>query len=109
MSEDIIYRIYFFCLLQKSVPNLIDQSPKTRSQQTAASYFRYSLAQLLQKMSDGTPQFVCCIKPNDTKNPHLFNAAKVLKQLRYTGVLEAIRIRQQGFSHRIIFQNFLRQ
>lgn len=87
----------------------MDNPPKTRSQQTAASYFRYSLAELLQKMSCGVPQFVRCIKPNDSKTPHLFDPVKVLKQLRYTGVLETIRIRQNGFSHRVTFANFLKQ
>lgn len=87
----------------------MEKSPKTRNQQTAASYFRYSLTELLQKIAVGTPQFVRCIKPNDIKAPHLFDSTKVLKQLRYTGVLETIRIRQQGFPHRIPFANFIKQ
>lgn len=96
-------------MLQKSAPNIMDKSPKTRTQQTAASYFRHSLSELLQKISGGSPQFVRCIKPNDTRMPHSFDYAKVLKQLRYTGVLETIRIRQHGFSHRITFSNFIKQ
>lgn len=64
---------------------------------------------LLQKMVGGTPQFVRCIKPNDTKTPKTFESTKVLKQLRCTGVLETIRIRQHGFSHRFTFADFLKQ
>lgn len=64
---------------------------------------------LLQKMVGGTPQFVRCIKPNDTKTPKTFESAKVQKQLRCTGVLETIRIRQNGFSHRFTFAEFLKQ
>jgi hypothetical protein len=65
---------------------------QSRAQQTAATYFRYSLMDLLQKMIAGTPQFVRCIKPNDLKIKKNFEEQKVVKQLRYTGVLETIRI-----------------
>lgn len=64
---------------------------------------------LLQKMVSGTPQFVRCIKPNDTKASKCFEASKVIKQLRYTGVLETIKIRQHGFSHRLLFSDFLKR
>uniref|UniRef100_A0A182P5D9 non-specific serine/threonine protein kinase n=1 Tax=Anopheles epiroticus TaxID=199890 RepID=A0A182P5D9_9DIPT len=82
---------------------------QSRAQQTVATYFRYSLMDLLQKMVTGTPQFIRCIKPNEQKAAKSFDAAKVLKQLRYTGVLETIRIRQHGFSHRFTFADFLRK
>lgn len=82
---------------------------QSRAQQTVATYFRYSLMDLLQKMVAGTPQFVRCIKPNDVKTPKSFDATKVIKQLRYTGVLETIRIRQHGFSHRFTFAEFLKR
>lgn len=82
---------------------------QSRAQQTVATYFRYSLMDLLQKMIAGTPQFVRCIKPNDMKKAKTFEPTKVLKQLRYTGVLETIRIRQNGFSHRFTFADFLKR
>ncbi|KAL1398034.1 hypothetical protein pipiens_009276, partial [Culex pipiens pipiens] len=82
---------------------------QSRAQQTVATYFRYSLMDLLQKMVTGAPQFIRCIKPNETKAAKNFEPAKVLKQLRYTGVLETIRIRQHGFSHRLAFAEFLKR
>ncbi|XP_055705542.1 myosin-IIIb-like isoform X4 [Phlebotomus papatasi] len=82
---------------------------QSRAQQTVSTYFRYSLMDLLQKMVAGSPQFVRCIKPNDAKESKRFEAPKVLKQLRYTGVLETIRIRQHGFSHRFPFAEFLKR
>ncbi|XP_063839612.1 myosin-IIIb-like isoform X3 [Ostrinia nubilalis] len=82
---------------------------QSRAQQTVATYFRYSLMELLQKMVSGTPQFVRCLKPNDSRSPKHFDSAKILKQLRYTGVLETIRIRQNGFSHRLPFEEFLKR
>ena len=72
---------------------------------------------------------VCrCIRPNELKSPNQFQPDKVLVQLRYTGVLETIRIRKegvcvcvcvcvnvianylaniQGFSHRVLFHDFI--
>ncbi|XP_059380323.1 myosin-IIIa isoform X1 [Carassius carassius] len=75
--------------------------------QTVASYFRYSLMDLLSKMVAGQPHFVRCIKPNNARQALKFDREKVLIQLRYTGILETAKIRRQGYSHRILFNNFI--
>ncbi|XP_057179094.1 myosin-IIIa isoform X2 [Triplophysa rosa] len=75
--------------------------------QTVASYFRYSLMDLLSKMVAGQPHFVRCIKPNNDRQAQKFDREKVLIQLRYTGILEMAKIRRQGYSHRIPFNNFI--
>ncbi|XP_078260043.1 myosin-IIIb isoform X1 [Rhinoraja longicauda] len=77
--------------------------------QTVASYFRYSLMDLLSKMVVGQPHFVRCIKPNDNRQAEKFFEERVLVQLRYTGILETIRIRGQGYSHRILFEDFVKR
>ncbi|XP_053198542.1 myosin-IIIa isoform X3 [Scomber japonicus] len=77
--------------------------------QTVASYFRYSLMDLLSKMVAGQPHFVRCIKPNNDRQASKFDREKVLVQLRYTGVLETAKIRRQGYSHRILFANFIKR
>uniref|UniRef100_A0A087XZD4 non-specific serine/threonine protein kinase n=1 Tax=Poecilia formosa TaxID=48698 RepID=A0A087XZD4_POEFO len=75
--------------------------------QTVASYFRYSLMDLLSKMVIGQPHFVRCIKPNDDRQALRFCKERVMVQLRYTGILETVNIRRQGFSHRIQFEEFV--
>lgn len=97
------------CYLFQERSNSRGLASQSRAQQTVSTYFRYSLMDLLQKMVAGSPQFVRCIKPNDVKEAKKFESAKVLKQLRYTGVLETIRIRQHGFSHRFPFAEFLKR
>ncbi|XP_063883342.1 myosin-IIIb-like isoform X3 [Scylla paramamosain] len=82
---------------------------QTKAQQTVATYFRYSLMDLLQKMVNGSPHFVRCIKPNDDKDANNYDKKKVQRQLRYAGVMETVRIRQHGFSSRIPFAEFLRR
>ncbi|KAL4636181.1 myosin-IIIb isoform X1, partial [Arapaima gigas] len=75
--------------------------------QTVASYFRYSLMDLLSKMVVGQPHFVRCIKPNDDRQALYFCKERVMMQLRYTGILETVKIRQQGYSHRILYEDFV--
>ncbi|XP_010601142.3 LOW QUALITY PROTEIN: myosin-IIIb [Loxodonta africana] len=77
--------------------------------QTVASYFRYSLMDLLSKMVVGQPHFVRCIKPNDDREALKFSRERVLAQLRSTGILETVSIRQQGYSHRILFEEFVKR
>ncbi|MED6242248.1 Myosin-IIIb, partial [Ataeniobius toweri] len=75
--------------------------------QTVASYFRYSLMDLLSKMVVGQPHFVRCIRPNDDRQALRFCKERVMVQLRYTGILETVNIRRQGYSHRIQFEEFV--
>lgn len=82
---------------------------QTRTQQTVATYFRFSLMDLLHKLTNGAPHFVRCIKPNDSKLAMTLSREKIAEQLAYTGIMETIKIRQMGFSHRIPFAEFLRR
>lgn len=68
---------------------------------------QYSLMDLLSKMVVGQPHFVRCIKPNDDRRALRFGKERVMVQLRYTGILETVNIRRQGFSHRIPFEEFV--
>lgn len=61
----------------------------------------------MKRMSESRPIFLRCIKPNSSKRPNDFNEKFVLLQLRYCGVLETIRIRREGFSLRLTFQEFV--
>ncbi|KAH8041089.1 hypothetical protein HPB51_013749 [Rhipicephalus microplus] len=91
---------------QLSTQSLVSQA---KALQTTSTSFRFSLMDLLQKMSAGLPHFVRCLKPNDYRLAGGFSRDKVLCQLRYTGVLETIYIRQQGFSHRYSFSELLKR
>lgn len=64
---------------------------------------------LLSKMVVGQPHFVRCIKPNDDREALKFSRESVLAQLRSTGILETVSIRRQGYSHRILFEEFVKR
>ena len=87
------------------------KAPDTRSRgpNTVAFHFRNSLQELMEKMSQGTPHFIRCIKPNVRKEPNAFNPDYILQQLRYTGVMETTRIRRQGYATRLTFTEFIKR
>lgn len=61
----------------------------------------------MTKVIKSQPHFVRCIRPNVQNLPNLVDDEKVLEQLKYTGVLETIRIRKQGFPERMRFETFI--
>ncbi|KAF7478538.1 hypothetical protein GHT09_010347 [Marmota monax] len=74
---------------------------------TVAAKFQQSLLDLVEKMERCNPLFVRCLKPNHKKEPGLFEPDVVMAQLRYSGVLETVRIRKEGFPVRLPFQMFV--
>ncbi|XP_041062874.1 unconventional myosin-XV [Carcharodon carcharias] len=76
---------------------------------TVAAKFQQSLMELVEKMESCNPFFVRCIKPNNKKESELFEVDVVSSQLRYSGILETIRIRKEGYPVRITFDNFIKR
>uniref|UniRef100_A0A8K9Y211 Uncharacterized protein n=1 Tax=Oncorhynchus mykiss TaxID=8022 RepID=A0A8K9Y211_ONCMY len=70
-----------------------------RRKPTVSSQFRDSLHSLMNTLSASNPFFVRCIKPNMDK-------VVVLNQLRYSGMLETVKIRRAGFPVRRTFNDF---
>lgn len=73
---------------------------------TVSAAFRASLAMLMMKMGQCEPHFVRCIKPNPQKKPHIWDPKLVLRQLTYTGMLQTVKMRREGFPFRIPFSDF---
>ena len=73
---------------------------------SVASQFKQSLQASVDDLEMTQPHYIRCIKPNLKKASNLFNAGEVLKQLRYSGMMEAIRIRREGYSLREDHQSF---
>ncbi|KAJ8004413.1 hypothetical protein DPEC_G00135460 [Dallia pectoralis] len=77
-----------------------------RRKPTVSSQFRDSLHSLMNTLSVSNPFFIRCIKPNMAKNPNVFDPDVVLNQLRYSGMLETVKIRRAGFPVRRTFMDF---
>nr|XP_010955573.1 unconventional myosin-X [Camelus bactrianus] len=76
---------------------------------TVSSQFKDSLHSLMATLSSSNPFFVRCIKPNMQKMPDQFDQAVVVNQLRYSGMLETVRIRKAGYAVRRPFQDFYKR
>jgi len=91
-------------MVNKGDGRFITMKPRTA---TVAARFHDSLHALLESMSKCNPWFVRCVKPNNEKAPMRFDLPVVLEQLRYTGMLETIRIRKMGYPIRMKFAQFV--
>ncbi|KAL0278610.1 UNVERIFIED_CONTAM: hypothetical protein PYX00_000382 [Menopon gallinae] len=89
--------------INKANGRFVTMKPRTP---TVAARFHDSLQQLLGLMDKCNPWFVRCIKPNNEKAPMKFDMPIVIEQLRYTGMLETIRIRKTGYPIRLKFSQF---
>ncbi|XP_026201686.1 unconventional myosin-Vb [Anabas testudineus] len=73
---------------------------------TVGFQFRQSLQMLMDTLNSTTPHYVRCIKPNDFKEPFVFDPKRTVQQLRACGVLETIRISAAGYPSRWTYEEF---
>jgi myosin heavy subunit len=76
---------------------------------SVASQFRTSLQMLVMDLECTQPHYVRCIKPNTMKAPNAFESGEVLRQLRYAGMMETIRIRREGYALREEHESFYKR
>uniref|UniRef100_A0A671WSW8 Myosin X n=1 Tax=Sparus aurata TaxID=8175 RepID=A0A671WSW8_SPAAU len=101
---DFVYDL-FEHVLSRNKQDTLKSSVKHR-RPTVSSQFKASLHSLMATLSTADPYFIRCIKPNKHKMPDQFDQTLVLNQLRYSGMLETVKIRRTGFPVRRPFQDF---
>eukprot|EP00794_Sanderia_malayensis_P009786 gene9786-10785_t len=74
---------------------------------TVGTQFKTSLLLLMERLNSAAPHFIRCVKPNKDKVPDTFDDCYIQKQLNYTGILETTRIRREGYSVRLTFEEFV--
>ncbi|XP_046386617.1 neither inactivation nor afterpotential protein C isoform X2 [Ischnura elegans] len=105
------------------------QYSQTRKMRTAAAIYRATCLELLRGFSSspsqslpttngetiapmssgGSTLFIRCIRPSLSDAPRSFQTDVVRQQMRALAILDTARARQQGYSHRISFHEFLRR
>jgi len=69
--------------------------------------FRSQLHCLIKVIEMTESHYIRCIKPNDLNVPSRFNRVRVNEQLKYSGILEAVRVARAGYPVRFIHKDFL--
>ncbi|XP_016135981.1 unconventional myosin-IXb-like isoform X3 [Sinocyclocheilus grahami] len=102
----------------KFIMNLTQHNRATRSllhlhtkkkPPSISAQFQASLSKLLETLRKAEPFFVRCIRSNGDKREMHFDDALVLQQLRYTGMLQTVRIRRSGYGAKFTFKEFTDQ
>jgi len=76
---------------------------------SVGAQFRRQLGGLMLALSECSPHYIRCVKPNPSSLPGALEPEYVLDQLRAGGVLEAVRIACAGFPTRKPFRPFVRR
>jgi len=74
---------------------------------TAGGQFTRQLTELRKRIDLTSPHYIRCLKPNQSLQPDEFDKAMIADQLRYAGVLEAIRVSRVGYSQRYTHDTFV--
>ncbi|XP_027014070.2 unconventional myosin-IXb isoform X5 [Tachysurus fulvidraco] len=93
-------------LHDRTTKSLLHLHKKKRPPSISAQ-FQTSLSKLLETLVKAEPFFIRCLRSNAEKKEMFFDEALILQQLRYTGMLETVRIRRSGYGAKYTFQEFI--
>uniref|UniRef100_A0A8C3UBV1 Unconventional myosin-Ia n=1 Tax=Catharus ustulatus TaxID=91951 RepID=A0A8C3UBV1_CATUS len=94
-------------LLRSLFPEGDPQKASLKLPPTAGFQFKSSVALLMKNLYSKNPNYIRCIKPNDTKSAMVFTPELVLAQARYLGLMENVRVRRAGYAFRQLYAPFL--
>uniref|UniRef100_A0A0N5BPB1 Myosin motor domain-containing protein n=1 Tax=Strongyloides papillosus TaxID=174720 RepID=A0A0N5BPB1_STREA len=89
--------IYFKQLFNSKNPNNLSK----HNSPTISLTFKHQLDELLREIESSGIHFIQCIKPNDLMNSNVFDGNKVIKQLSYSGINDALFMMNVGFPCKI--------
>ena len=76
---------------------------------TVGMQFKEQLSNLMAKVETTEPHYIRCLKPNDAAKPKMLTRQRLTEQLRYGGVLEAVRVARMGFPVRLPHDAFFQR
>ena len=63
----------------------------------------------MKALEETAPHFIRCVKSNSQQKPDILEAPLCLRQLKYAGLFEAIRIRKSGYAYRSTHDYFVKK
>jgi len=82
-------------------------SEDKRQPRTGSQRIIESCNELVKKLSESTPHYIRCIKPNDHKQSDSYDAPRVTHQIKYLGLVDNIKVKRAGFAYKTIFKKFM--
>ncbi|XP_058250213.1 unconventional myosin-IXb-like isoform X2 [Hemibagrus wyckioides] len=79
---------------------------KKKKPPSISAQYQTSLVKLLDTLRRAEPFFVRCIRSNAEKREMQFDDDFVLRQLRYSGMLETVCIKRSGYGAKFTFKEF---
>jgi hypothetical protein len=86
--------------------NRFKSANASSNMRTVGTQFKEQLHALMDSIYATTPHYIRCLKPNDQNVSDNFNRVRITEQLRYGGVLEAVRVARSGFPVRLSHAEF---
>ncbi|KAK4338717.1 hypothetical protein RND71_043204 [Anisodus tanguticus] len=80
---------------------------KVKDSNGPISLLQLQLQSLMETLNSTEPHYIRCVKPNSLLKPAIFENVNIMQQLRYGGVLEAIRISCAGYPTHKTFSEFM--
>ena len=90
-------------------PQEDDKPGRKPQQKTVGQQFKEQLNNLIDSVSKTDPHYIRCLKPNDAAKPKMLTRKRLTEQLRYGGVLEAVRVARAGYPVRLIHEQFFQR
>ncbi|KAI9203219.1 P-loop containing nucleoside triphosphate hydrolase protein [Polychytrium aggregatum] len=78
------------------------------SKQTLGAVFKRSLNELMSTLGGTQAHYIRCIKPNSAKRAFEFEPKMVLEQMQACGILETIKISNEGYPSKCTYDEFRR-
>ena len=96
--------------VSKEINDLVDNiklfTKRELKKKTVMIQFRKSLNDLMKVINQTCPHYIRCIKPNDLNKSNIFDRVRVNDQLKYSGILEAVKVARAGYPIRFTKEIF---
>mmetsp|Transcript_12606 Transcript_12606/g.27352 ORF Transcript_12606/g.27352 Transcript_12606/m.27352 type:complete len:1624 (-) Transcript_12606:148-5019(-) len=106
---DLIKEIYAIQKDQSEEKESDKDKGKPAKQKTVSQQFKLQLNSLIEMVEKTDPHYIRCLKPNDAAKPKLMTRKRLTEQLRYGGVLEAVRVARMGYPVRLDHTGFFKR